>query len=347
MQKDLLWYLQVILFGSVILYFGRSLLIPLSFGLLLSFILYPVCHWLERNGVGRVWAIVIGLVGLLTLSMALLSLLASQFLSFLQEWPAIQVKLSKGLSELNQLLVNGFGISDAKQKQIIDSISTQSTVSAIGLVRTLINSSVSSLVFIFIIPVYAVLILYYRSYWLKILQRIFIHERAEELRRIVGLSVQSYYRFIRGMAVVYLTVGVLNTLGLLLLGIPNPILFGFIAAILTVVPYVGIIAGALLPVAISWLTYDSIWYPLGVIAVFTFVQYLEANVIFPVAVSQRLKVSTLATVVVIFAGGILWGLSGMVLFVPFMGIVKLIADHNPKWKTLSMILGSEDQEGDG
>ena len=97
--------------------------------------------------------------------------------------------------------------------------------------------------------------------------------------------------------------------------------------------------GSLLPIAIAWITYDSVWYPVGIIALFAFVQYLEANVIFPFAVSSRLNVNTLVMLVAIFVGGILWGLAGMILFVPFIGIAKLIADHNPKWKTISMILG--------
>jgi predicted PurR-regulated permease PerM len=79
--------------------------------------------------------------------------------------------------------------------------------------------------------------------------------------------------------------------------------------------------------------------PIGIIAIFAVVQYLEANVIFPLAVSNRLNVNTFVMLVAIFVGGVLWGLAGMILFVPFVGIAKLIADHNPKWKTVSMILG--------
>ena len=89
----------------------------------------------------------------------------------------------------------------------------------------------------------------------------------------------------------------------------------------------------------AWITYDSVWYPIGIVAIFTFVQYLEANIIFPLAVSRRLNVNALVMLLAIFVGGLLWGMAGMILFVPFVGIAKLIADHNPKWKTLSMILG--------
>lgn len=143
---------------------------------------------------------------------------------------------------------------------------------------------------------------------------------------------------------VYLLVAILNSLGLLAMGTPHAVLFGFIASILTFVPYVGIIIGSLLPITVSWLTHDSIWHPLGVVAVFAIVQYLEANVIFPFAVSHRLNVNTFVMLLAIFFGGLLWGLAGMILFVPFVGIAKLIADHHPEWKTASMILGMDRRE---
>ncbi len=161
----------------------------------------------------------------------------------------------------------------------------------------------------------------------------------ESLREIISLTVTAYYSFIKGMAIVYLVVGILNSIGLLLLGVPHAILFGFIAAVLTFIPYFGIMVGSLLPITVAWVTYNSIWYPIGIIAIFAVVQYLEANIIFPLAVSNRLNVNTFVMLVAIFVGGVLWGLAGMILFVPFVGIAKLIADHNPKWKTLSMILG--------
>ena len=70
---------------------------------------------------------------------------------------------------------------------------------------------------------------------------------------------------------------------------------------------------SLLPITVSWITFNSIWYPLGVIAIFAVVQYLEANVIFPWAVSQKLNLNTLFTIIAVIAGGIIWGAAGMIL----------------------------------
>lgn len=341
-EFDLLKALQCVVLGSVILYFGRSVFIPISFALLISFVLYPICAWLERKGLGRLTAIVLSILLLIVLGMLVVALLVYQFIGFIDEWPTIYSKLGEAFTELTQTL-EVLGISREKQSAIISKLSDQSGGNLVTVLRNTISASAFSFVLLILIPVYAVLILYYRSYWMKILGRVFASERRESLLEVISLTIKAYYNFIKGMAVVYIIVGSLNSVGLLLLGVPHAILFGFIASILTFVPYVGIVVGSLLPVAMAWITYDSIWYPIGIIAIFSFVQYLEANVIFPVAVSNRLNVNTLIMLVAILAGGILWGMAGMILFVPFVGIAKLIADHNPKWKTISMILGTENK----
>jgi predicted PurR-regulated permease PerM len=144
------------------------------------------------------------------------------------------------------------------------------------------------------------------------------------------------------MAVVYAIVGTLNSIGLWFLGVPYAFLFGYLTAIMTFIPYVGIIVASVLPITYAWITYGVIWYPLGVIGLFTFVQYLEANIIFPWAVGQRLELNTLATLIVIVIGGIIWGASGMILFIPFAAILKLVADRMPGMEALAMFLGNSE-----
>jgi predicted PurR-regulated permease PerM len=192
-----------------------------------------------------------------------------------------------------------------------------------------------------LIPFYAFLILYHRRMLVDLLIGFFAKEQASRMREVVELAVSTYYGFIKGMLVVYFAVGVLNSIGLLLLGIPHAILFGFLTAFMTFVPYIGIIIASLLPISYAWITYDSALYPLGVVAIFAFVQYLEANLIFPWAVSQRLKLNTLATLMVIVIGGILWGAVGMILFVPFAAILRLVAERIEGWDGLARFLGQE------
>ncbi len=340
-ENSYLRLLQIVVYGSVILYFGRNIFIPLSFALLISFVLYPICTWMERKGIGKMMAILIAITLLILLGLLMVGLLVQQFLSFMGEWSALQVKFQNALSGLSQLIIDSFNISKEAQNSWLSNIAEQSGGSMLRLLRSAISASASSAILLVLVPVYAILILYYRQYWMEIVYRILPNEPRESLRGLIGLTIKAYYNFIKGMGLVYLIVGTLNSIGLLILGVPYAILFGFVASILTFIPYIGIIVGSLLPITMAWITYDSIWYPIGIIGIFVFVQYLEANIIFPLAVSNRLNVNTLVMLLSIFIGGLLWGMAGMILFVPFAGIAKLVADHNPNWKTMAMILGTE------
>ncbi len=332
--------LQYVIYGSVILYFGRDFFIPLAFATLISFVLHPVCSWLELKGFGRMTAILIGVSIIMILFLGLVALLVKQFFDFLHEWPTIQIKLMKAFHELGLWMSSSFGISDAQQDRWISQATDEAVIGAFAFLQRTISFSAVSFIMLILIPVYSVLLLFYRNLWIKVIFRIFPQEKKEHIKEILSLTIQAYYNFIKGMGLVYLIVGILNSLGLFLIGVPHAILFGFMASVLTFIPYIGILVGSLLPIAMAWITYDSIWYPFGIVAIFTFVQYLEANLIFPFAVSNKLNVNTLAVLVAIFVGGLLWGLAGMILFVPFVGIIKLIADHNHKLKTLAMALGT-------
>mgnify|MGYP001806179115 CR=1 FL=1 len=333
--------LQFVVYGSLIIYFGKDLFIPISYALLISFILFPFCRWLEQKGISRGMAIFTGLFLMLLLMISIIILMTYQLSLFIKEWPAIQIKLQAFIKELSIFAIQKYDITKAQQDVWINEISNGSIGYIFTFFKNTLTASLRSSVIFILIPVYAALFLYYRNLLIQAIAYIFPGERKEETKRILYLSVDAYYNFIKGMALVYFIVGLLNSLGLLVLGVPHALFFGFITSILTFIPYVGIIIGSLLPIAMAWITFNSIWYPIGVIVVFIIVQYLEANVIFPLAVSNRLSINPLATILAITLGGIFWGVSGMILFVPFLAILKLIADRHPSMRLLSLLAGKQ------
>ncbi len=327
-------------FILVLIYFGKSLLIPLSFGLLISFILYPMCKWLEKRKVPGIIAILLSLTLFTGIVLTFLVLLSYQFSLFMQQWPLLEEKVLLEIQALDEDIADSafqFMFSD---QGILKSILIYAYDFLIPALPEFIYQSSISLVLVFLIPVYAALILYYRRVLIQFLHYLFEKSTHDHIRTILQDVIVTYYNFIKGVGTVYLIVGILNSLGLWIVGIPNPFFFGFVASILTFIPYVGITIGALLPMAVSWLQFDSLYYPLGVIIVFSIVQILEGYVIFPLAVSNRLKMNALITLVVIILGGIIWGASGLILFLPFAGILKLIADQVERLKPISVLLGT-------
>ncbi len=339
-DKPFKWLVSI-LAGCVLLYFGKPLFIPLAFALFISFILYPFCRKLENKGFSKAFAISVGLSVLLILGALIVAALYIQFVNFTSDWGVMRDKIAALWTSIQEYAVREFNMDPIEVEQWTSDLAHSMAAKLFSWAEAASISFFVNLVMLVLIPFYAFLILYYRRMLVDLLLGFFSKGRVERMREVIVLAVGTYYGFVRGMIVVYLTVGVLNTIGLLVLGIPHAILFGFLTAFMTFIPYIGIIIASLLPISYAWITYDSAWYPLGVIAIFTFVQYLEANLIFPWAVSQRLKLNTLATLMVIILGGILWGAAGMILFVPFAAILRLVAERMEGWEGLARFLGQE------
>ncbi|MER2997018.1 AI-2E family transporter [Pontibacter populi] len=334
--------LQYTVLLGIILYVGRSLFVPLSFSLLISFVLYPICRWLENKGMPRWAAIAVCLSVLVLLFGGLAWLLINQLMRLVEEWPNLQFKLTAAIRDVSLLLEQNFGVKVARQTNWLESMGNNVAANLLNIVKDVLYTSVVSVVLLVLIPLYVALILYNREQLAKALYSLFSRSEHHKIKTILHETITTYYNFIKGMAIVYAIVGTLNTIGLLILGVPHALFFGVVASILTFIPYVGITIGAILPMAVAWITYDSFWYPAGVVLVFAVVQYLEANLIFPWAVSYRLQVNMLFTLLAIVAGGILWGASGMILFIPYLAILKLIADKHESMRSVSLFLSVSD-----
>lgn len=332
--------LQGVFFLSVILYFGRSLFVPLSFAVLISFVLYPVCKWLENHRVPKTLAIAISILLLVLLVAGLVYLVINQIVQFCDEWPALKEKLLQAIQDFSAFIGERFHISVRDQHVWLNNMAQNASAALLPFLQKTIYTGTITSVLVILIPFYSALILYGRRQFVQFLFLVFPQVPQAEMISILKQTITTFYGFINGTIIVHVIVAVLNSIGLAAIGVPHPILFGVMGSLLTFIPYVGITIGSLVPMAVAWITFGSVWYPIGVVAVFTFVQYLEANIIFPLAVSYRLQVNTLFTLLAIVAGGIIWGASGMILFIPFLGILKLIADHSERMKPISVLLGN-------
>jgi predicted PurR-regulated permease PerM len=331
-------YLQILLIILILLYFGRSLFIPISFGLLLALIIYPICKWLEKRKWPRSLAIFVVIFAIVIIFLALLGLLGYELNIFLRDLPRIMGKLRAYSPGVRNWLKDTMGVDADTQSDWFNKIIINIQNSLAGFLKTLFNMSVSTLFMMVMIPVYASLFLYQRGTFVRFLESVVGKKNRDRLHWILQQSILTYFQFVKGTFFVYLIVGALNSLGLLMLGIEHAVLYGMITAFMTIIPYIGIIISASMPFAVALITKDSLWYPAGVILIFTFVQYLEGNIIFPRVVGVQLNLSTWSTLVTIIAGTILWGVAGMILFIPFLAILKIVSDQVEELRPLNILL---------
>ena len=332
--STLIKYLQIIVFVSAILYFGKILFIPLFFGLLIAIVMYPICRWFEIHGWNKSLAIACCLIIVTIAFAAVFALLVWQLHVFSKDLPDILNRFESVMQKIQKWAIENTGIKIDLQKDWNENF----TGTIGGILKSTVQTTINTLFILFLIPVYTALFMYHRKVFVQYLKLITPAKYQPGLNTILQKIITTYFNYIKGIIFVYLIVGILNSIGLFALGVKNALLFGILCAIMTIIPYIGIFISALLPISVVWMETDNIWYPVGVIAVFSFVQYLEANVIFPKVVGTQLHVSTLAMLVAVIAGGIIWGVAGMLLFIPFVAILKIISDHIEEWRPINLLL---------
>lgn len=337
-----------LLIGALIvlmLYAGRSVLILVAYSVLVAMVLHPFVSGMERRGLPRWLSIATGLLLITLLFGGIGGLLLWELHAFLKELPGLTTQAHVDMASMRQWLAQVLGIT-AEQQSATSALLLGRLPSSLAPLAVALGNAIFGMVYnLLLIPVLTALILHGRGSLVAAVTAFMPPETRQHFPSILHRCVKRFAGFIVGMAKVYAIVGVLNSLGLLVLGVPNAVLFGMLTALMTIVPYVGIIISAMLPITVSWIATGSMWVPIGVVAVFAVVQYLEANLIFPRVVGAQLGLNTLASILLILFGALLWGVSGMVLSLPFVSIALLLSEDIPAWKPLRMLMGRDRTTG--
>jgi predicted PurR-regulated permease PerM len=336
--------LQIVFFTVAVMYFGKALFIPLSFSLLIALILYPFCNWLEKHKWPRSIAITAALTAVILFFTAIVWLLLWQLNYLWHDLPMLLQKIQLSLAQFQQWANDKIGVLFNMESSWMENVVRNSGGNLGSFIQAFVKGMGGFFFSLFLIPVLTALFLYHREQFVQFLKATVPVKYHQRLIAVLHEASYAYNKYIIGLIKVYIVVGILNSIGLLLLGVPHAILFGMLTALMTMIPYVGIIISSLLPITVAWITTDSLLYPLAVVAVFSFVQYLENSVIFPKIVGQQLNVSTWAILVALLAGGLIWGVSGMVIFMPLVAILKIISGHIEEWKPLNIILSRAEKQ---
>ena len=158
-------------------------------------------------------------------------------------------------------------------------------------------------------------------------------------KKILNKLYEVQQNYLIGLFTVMSIVGALNSFGLLILGIDNAFFFGFLAALLLLIPYIGIIIGSILPALVALATKDSLWYPVGVMVIFGFIQFIEGNFITPKITGSKVSINAFVAILSIILFSMLWGIAGMIVALPVIASLKVVFDTIPELKPYGFLIG--------
>jgi predicted PurR-regulated permease PerM len=339
--KQYPFYLKTtaILFGLIllvyILFTLQAILVPLAFSFIIAMLLNPLYKLLQRYRLPNIPAIIVTMLLAYIIIGCIVYFLLNQMARFSDALPALQVKFGQMFIQLQQWLQTKFGLAVTKQRELISEALNNSK----ALIGSTLGSALSTLSVLVLIPVYVFMILFYKPLLLNFLYEVFAEENSPAVRVILNQAKNAIQSYMIGLLLEAAIVAVLNSTGLLILGVNYAILIGVMGAILNMLPYIGGIIAIALPLIMATITKDGYSTQIGIIISFAIVQFIDNHIIIPRVVSSKVQINALVTVVVVLLGGALWGVSGMFLAIPLVAILKIIFDRIEGLQPWAKLLG--------
>jgi predicted PurR-regulated permease PerM len=335
--KSALIFVSVFAFVYV-MYIGQDIIIPVVYATIFAILLNPMVNFLIRKRVSKIMAISIVLSLAVILVLIIFYLFFSQLSMFSKSFPQFKVKLDLANEHLVNWASHELGYRPSKinkwisetQSQAISSYANGETLSQLG----------QFTITVVLIPVYLFMMLYYKSLLLEFIRKLFRAEHHTAVVEVLANSKNIIQSYLVGLFFEMLIMAVLNSAGLLILGIDYAIILGILCAVLNIIPYIGGVVATLLPMIIAFVTKDSLIYPLLVLIITIVIQFIDNNLIVPKIVASRVQINALISVIAVLIGGAIWGVAGMFLSIPLIAILKVIFDHIEPLKPWGFLFGN-------
>lgn len=330
-----------------ILVLAKVILIPLSIALLFSFILFPISKKLESWGTGKILAAFLSIFVVIIIIGGIVSFFSTQIIEIVKEFSNFKDKIISAFADVTVYLNRNASFMDNLGKdELFDRMKVWITDSTGSLVSKTVSNTATFMAGLLATFVFTFLLLIYRVG----LTEAFLAFSSEKNRaRVLKMfkSVQQVgQKYLFGMAILTIVIGLANSIGLLIIGIDNPFLFGFLGAALAIIPYIGTTMGAIIPIIYAFVSYESVWPAIAVGILFWAVQLVSDNLLTPRIVGGGLKINALTAILSLFIGAAVWGVAGMILFLPFAAMLRVVCEEFEELKPIALIIGEQNKKED-
>jgi len=313
------------------IYFMRSILLPLVLALLLSYLLRPIVRAFARTRIPPPLSAAAILLSLIALVAYAVSFLATDAAGWIEKAPYSLQQLQSKLHPLQQPLQTVSKASgeieklttapDSGSKPAVVEVKTHPIANVLGRVPEVLVSGVLSLILLYFLLAYDGVFL---TKLVKVLPTLADKKRAVSIADEIEANVSRYL-----LTITLINIGLGITVGTAagLLGLPNPLMWGAMVAILNFVPYLGALTGIVCMTLGALLSFDSVGYALLFPAIYLTFATLEGNFITPWVMGRSLTLNPVIVLLSLIFWGWLWGIAGIILAVPILAAFKIFCAH--------------------
>jgi predicted PurR-regulated permease PerM len=350
-----------------VLYIARDIFIPFAFALALGFILTPATLWLQKIHLGRIPSVMIVMIAVVAFAGVVSWMVANQLIDVAEHLPAYREnihnkvqglrapstgalgRVEQSVAEIGKELANTQAPAPVRGRRTAATPESPMPVqvvapdpSPLDYLRQMIGPFLAPLGMLGFVLILTVFILIKREDLRNRLLRLVGVGQLHATTQALDDATQRISRYLVLQFLVNGMMGVALGGGLAVIGVPYAALWGAIAAMLRLVPYLGILCAALLPFTLSLAVFDGWLRPALVLVLFLILEIVVGNFVEPWLYGSHTGISSLGLLVSAIFWTILWGYPGLILSTPLTVCVVVLGRYVPQLSFLHIALGDED-----
>ena len=320
---------------------GSSIIIPLFFSLLIALLLLPLTRWLESRKFSRPLSAITSILLFIIFIGGVLYFLGAQLYDFSRDLPQIGTRMQSWIEDLQTWISTRYHVDASHQLEYLNGLAMDLARYASVFAQALLLAVGGFAIWTVFVFIFSFFILTHRQLLQEFVKRLFRDEDQPMVHEVLLATRVLANRYVMGLLIEMIFVATLNVIALYLFGIRYALMLGILAAVLNIIPFLGIYTATLISALIT-LGNSTPNAALAVIVILLVIHFIDANMLMPRIVGRSVRMNPLITLVAVLAGNLIWGISGTFLFIPLAGILKIIFGSVEGFKPWALLMGTTD-----
>ncbi|RDK87118.1 putative PurR-regulated permease PerM [Marinirhabdus gelatinilytica] len=324
-----------------VLVVAKSFLAPLTVAIILTLLLAPIVRKLEQWNVPKNLAALLTTLASLLVSFGFFLLVIVQTNNVVEQWDTIQETMQPKIVNATDFLIENTPVTQKKIDGLKNKLSSfrilGSTKQANSAV-TYLSSIVNFLGIYLLVFIYIFFMLRFRLKFKKFILKFFDDEQQSEVKSTLQQITNVAQGYLIGKLKLIGILAVVYSIGLGISGVNNFILVALISALLTIIPYLGNVIGYCLALIFGYLVQGDMSVLIGVSVTFVVAQFIESYILQPYIIGNDVDVNPFFVILAVIASNLIWGVAGMVVAIPILGIINVVFLHVPGLKPFGFLI---------
>ncbi|MFZ4724084.1 MAG: AI-2E family transporter [Paludibacter sp.] len=325
------------------LYLAKGFLIPLCIAGILATLFLPFCKWMEKKKVNKVIAVIICLLALLITISGVCALIIWQINQLSKEFSMLSEKIIESFNSIQRYIFTNFGITLQKQSELLGS----ENFSITGIMQVLAGSLVAISINFILVLAYIFLFLYFRTHLARFILKLIRPAQQIEMMKMLSSITHVSQQYLFGLTKMIFCLWIMYGIGFSLIGVKNALFFAILCGLLEIVPFIGNLTGTTLTVLVAIVQGATLPLVAGIIIVYMLVQFIQEWILSPLILGPLVKINAFTTIVALVIGELIWGVSGIFLAIPLIGMFKIVCDHIESLKVYGFLIGETENKNEG